>query len=409
MDETHVIKAAQALARGELVIITDDTDRENEGDLVLAAEKATESTIAFMIKHTGGIICTPLLPERLEELKLPPMTPHNTDRNHTAFTISVDYLHDTSTGIGTHDRTLTIRALADPQVKPEDFSRPGHVFPLRYREGGVLKRGGHTEASIDLLKLTPLYPATAISEIVDENGNALRGEALKAFAEEHQLLSVSVADIVRYRRKREKLVRCVSEATLPTQHGTFHAYVYESLLDGIEHLAITKGTIDPETPILTRVHSECLTGDVFASRRCDCGNQLDLAMQRIAEEGTGIIVYLRGHEGRGIGLGHKLSAYKLQDQGCDTVEANQKLGLPVDSREYGIGAQILTDLGAHKLRLMTNNLSKYGGIEGYDLEIVERVTITTTPNKDNYEYLLTKQEKLGHLLELSKKKENIHA
>lgn len=401
MDENSILEAAAALARGEAIIVTDDMDRENEGDLVLAAEKATDAAIAFMIRHTGGVICTPLTAERLEELGLPMMTSHNTDRNQTAFTVSVDYLHGTSTGVSAQDRCKTIRALADPSAKPSDFSRPGHVFPLRYREGGVLKRAGHTEASIDLMRIAGLKPAAAISEIVNEDGSVARRDDLLRFAKKYDLQVVSVADLVRYRRKREKLIRLNAEATLPTSYGDFHAYVYESLIDGMEHIAIVKGTLNPHQPTLVRVHSECLTGDVFDSRRCDCGSQLHSAMKRIAQEGSGVIVYLRGHEGRGIGLGHKLRAYKLQEAGCDTVEANEQLGLPVDSREYGIGAQILSDLGVKSLRLMTNNLSKYGGIEGYDLEIVERVPLTTAPHKDNLRYLLAKQEKLGHLLDIS--------
>lgn len=400
MTKNSIDSAIEALQAGKCILVVDDADRENEGDLVLAAEKATTENIAFMVRYTGGVICVPMLPERLDALRLQQMAPENTDRNRTAFTISVDYLRGTSTGISASDRAATIRALADPSVSAEDFSRPGHVFPLRYRSGGVLKRAGHTEASIDLMELAGLQPAAAISEVCNEDGSMMRGSDLLDFAENHDIPMISVAELLRYRRQKEKLVRRVSQAEIPTTHGRFQAYVFQSLLDDIEHLALVRGDIDPENPTLVRVHSECLTGDIFGSRRCDCGKQLDAALKRMADEDCGVLVYLRGHEGRGIGLGHKLRAYSLQDQGRDTVEANEDLGLPVDSREYGIGAQILCDLGVRKMRIMTNNPQKYGGLDGYDLVITERVPLTTVPNEDNYRYLLCKQQKLGHMLEL---------
>ncbi len=391
---------ARALREGKFVIITDDEDRENEADLVISAERVTAESVSFLARYTGGVIVVPLSSERLEALRLPLMVPENTEAFGAAFTISVDYRHGTSTGISAEDRAKTIRALADPTVPPEDFRRPGHVFPLRYRDGGVLKRSGHTESSIDLATIAGLPPATAISEMTCDDGRVMRGEELLAFAEEHQIPIVTVADIIRYRRHQEKLVRQVAEAQMPTRFGEFTAYVYESMLDGIEHMALVKGPLNPEEPTLVRVHSECLTGDIFHSKRCDCGTQLDLAMQKIEAEGSGVLLYLRGHEGRGIGLKHKLRAYRLQEQGRDTVEANEELGLPVDSREYGIGAQILHDLKVRKMRLMTNNPAKYGGLDGWGLTIVERVPLATVPTEDNLNYLRTKQEKLGHLLEI---------
>ncbi len=396
--DAPVVNAVAALKAGRFVLVADDEDRENEGDLIIAAEKITPEAVAFMVRHTGGILTMPMTSERLEELGLKQMVENNTEVNRTAFTISVDYRHGTTTGVSASDRAATIKALLDPSSKPEDFARPGHMFPLRYREGGVLKRAGHTEASIDLCHLAGLYPAAVISELVQEDGSMARGQTLKAFAQEHHIAFLTVADLIRYRRKREKLVKRISSARIPTDLGDFTAYVFESTLDGIQHMALVKGNIADRDSVLVRVHSECLTGDVFHSRRCDCGWQLNYAMEHIAKEGAGVLVYLRGHEGRGIGLGHKLRAYTLQDDGHDTVEANVELGLPVDSREYGIGAQILVDLGVTKMRLMTNNPDKYGGLEGYDLEIVERVSVTPTIDEHNIHYLRTKKNKLGHLL-----------
>lgn len=391
--------ALDAYRQGKFVIVSDDLDRENEGDLIIAAEKVTPEAIAFMVRHTTGIVCISLTEDRLNQLRLPQMVPENTELHQTAFTVSVDYCHGTTTGVSADDRSKTILALVDPNAKAQDFRRPGHVFPLKYREGGVLKRAGHTEAAVDLAKICGLQPAGVISEIVNDDGSMARGGQLEQFAKQHGIPLISVADIVRYRRKKEKLVKCVSHARIPTRFGDFTAYVYESLLDGIQHLALVKGEVNQAQDVLVRVHSECLTGDVFGSHRCDCGNQLDLALEQISKQG-GVLIYLRGHEGRGIGLGHKLRAYSLQDEGRDTVEANIELGFPVDSREYGIGAQMLSDLGLTTIRLMTNNPSKYGGLEGYDLRIVERVPLLAHTNDENRRYLATKKEKLGHILEI---------
>jgi 3,4-dihydroxy 2-butanone 4-phosphate synthase / GTP cyclohydrolase II len=396
----HLEKALHAYRQGKFVIVKDDHDREDEGDLVIAAEKVTPEAISFMVRYTTGIICVPLQSDRIETLQLPQMVPDNTELHQTAFTISVDYRDGTTTGVSASDRAKTIQALIDPEATAADFRRPGHVFPLRCREGGVLKRAGHTEAAVDLSILCGFKPAGVIAEIVNEDGSMARGVDLDRFSQTHQIPIITIADLVRYRRRKEKLVKCVSEARIPTQFGDFTAYVYESTLDQIQHLALVKNKMDGEKNVLVRVHSECLTGDVFGSYRCDCGSQLELAMQAIAENGSGVLVYLRGHEGRGIGLGHKMRAYHLQDQGKDTVEANIELGFPVDSREYGIGAQILSDLGLTTIRLMTNNPSKYGGIEGYDLQIVERVPLLSVSNKENHRYLKTKKNKLGHLLEI---------
>ncbi len=393
-------EALVALAQGHFVIVADDENRENEGDLILAAEKATSQALAFMIRHTTGIICLSMQGDRLDHLRLPQMVSDNTDRKQTAFTISVDSRHGTTTGVSAADRTKTILALIDPQTQPEDLCRPGHIFPLRYKEGGVLKRAGHTEAAVDLARLANLYPAGVIGELIQDDGTMMRFPELENFATLHRIPLITVADIVRYRRRREKLVEQVSLARLPTPHGDFIAFVYESKLDGIQHMALVKGEVQGKSNVLVRVHSECLTGDVFGSQRCDCGLQLTYAMQKIAEEGEGVIIYLRGHEGRGIGLGHKLRAYQLQDQGRDTVEANVELGLPIDSREYGIGAQILADLGLTTIRLMTNNPAKYGGLAGYDLSIIERIPLLSSPTDENRHYLQTKKDKMGHLLDM---------
>ena len=396
----HIESAIAAIARGEVVIVVDDEDRENEGDLIAAAEKITPETMGFMVRHTSGVICMPMLGERLDELQLPLMVSNNTESQRTAFTVSVDARHGTTTGISAADRATTVRALIHPETRADDIVRPGHIFPLRYREGGVLKRAGHTEAAVDLARLAGLQPAGVLAEVVNDDGTMARMPQLQAFAEEHGLQLITIADLIRYRRHREKLVRRVSEARIPTRYGDFTAYVFESLLDGVEHMAFVRGEVSGQSNVLVRVHSECLTGDVFGSIRCDCGVQLDRALAQIAEAEQGVVVYLRGHEGRGIGLGHKLRAYTLQDQGRDTVEANEELGFPADSREYGIGSQILVDLGITTMRLMTNNPAKYGGLEGFGLEIVERVPLAVTPNAENIAYLRTKQEKLGHLLEL---------
>ncbi|MCU1426967.1 MAG: cyclohydrolase II/3,4-dihydroxy-2-butanone 4-phosphate synthase [Actinomycetia bacterium] len=397
-----VERAIDAIRRGELVVVVDDEDRENEGDLIVAAEKMTPEKMAFMIRYTSGVICLPMEGSRLDELNLPLMVSgsDNTETQRTAFTVSVDARVGTSTGISAADRCATVRAMIDANTKPADISRPGHIFPLRYREGGVLKRAGHTEAAVDLARIAGCYPAGVLSEIVNDDGTMQRLPDLEAFAAEHGLVLVTIADLIRYRRHREKLVRRVSEARIPTPHGDFTAHVFESLLDGTEHVAFVKGEVSGKQNVLVRVHSECLTGDVFGSMRCDCGEQLEEALERVSAIGEGVVVYLRGHEGRGIGLGHKLRAYQLQEQGRDTVEANLELGFPADSREYGIGAQILVDLGVTTMRLMSNNPAKYGGIEGYGLEIVERVPLRTKPTHENIAYLRAKQQKLGHLLDI---------
>ena len=391
--------AIDAIGRGEIVVVVDDEDRENEGDLIMAAEHVTPEKIAFFLQHTSGLICAPITGERCDELELPLMVTENTESHRTAFTVSIDYRHGTSTGISAFDRTATVQALIDPATKPRDLARPGHIFPLRYREGGVLKRAGHTEAAVDLARMAGLYPAGILCEVVDEKKTDMaRLPELERFCEEHDLLLISIADLVRHRRQGEKLVRRIAEARIPTEWGDFTCYAYESLLDGEQHLAMVRGAVQGSDDVLVRVHSECLTGDVFGSLRCDCGVQLESAMQKVAEDELGVVVYLRGHEGRGIGIGNKLLAYGLQERGHDTVDANLELGLPVDSREYGIGAQILVDLGITTMRLMTNNHAKYGGLEGFGLEIVERVPIESTPNPENIGYLRTKRERMGHSL-----------
>jgi 3,4-dihydroxy 2-butanone 4-phosphate synthase/GTP cyclohydrolase II len=392
-------EAVAAIARGEIVVVVDDEDRENEGDLIMAAEAATPEKITFFVRHTSGVICAPLSGDRLDELDIPLMVRDNTESHRTAFTYSVDYLHGTSTGISAADRSATIRALIDPATRPADLARPGHIFPLRYSEGGVLKRAGHTEAAVDLARMAGLAPAGVLCEIVNDDGTMARVPDLIGFCAEHGLLMISIAELIRYRRQTEKLVRRIAEARIPTDWGDFTCYVYESILDGEQHVALVRGAVQGEHDVLVRVHSECLTGDVFGSLRCDCGVQLDAALARIAEEDLGVLVYLRGHEGRGIGIGHKIRAYSLQDQGADTVDANLALGLPVDNREYGIGAQILNDLGITTMRLMTNNPAKYGGLDGFGLEVVERVALHVTPNPENLAYLRTKRERMGHLIE----------
>ncbi len=392
-------EAVEAIARGEIVVVVDDEDRENEGDLIMAAEFASPETIAFFVRHTSGVICVPLTGERLDDLDIPLMVRENTEAQRTAFTYSVDYRHGTTTGISAADRAATIRALIDPQTRPADLARPGHIFPLRYAEGGVLKRAGHTEAAVDLSRMAGLTPAGVLCEIVRPDGEMARVPDLLEFCAEHGLLMITIAELIRYRRQTEKLVRRIAEARIPTAWGDFTCYVYESVLDGEQHVALVRGAVQGTGDVLVRVHSECLTGDVLGSLRCDCGVQLDAALARIAEEDLGVLVYLRGHEGRGIGIGHKIRAYSLQDEGRDTVDANLELGLPVDSREYGIGSQILVDLGITTMRLMTNNPAKYGGLEGYGLRIVDRVPLQVAPNPENLAYLRTKRERLGHLIE----------
>src|SRR6266480_1258040 len=392
--------AIAAIGAGEMVIVVDDADRENEGDLIMAAEFATADKIAFFLAHTSGVICMPMTGERLDELELPPMVSENTESNRTAFTVSVDARNGTTTGISASDRASTIAALIDPATRPRDLARPGHMYPLRYREGGVLKRGGHTEATVDLARMAGLYPAGVLCEIVSEDKTGMaRLPELERFAKKHGLLLISIADLIRYRRQREKLVKRIGEARIPTAWGDFTCYAYESLLDGDTHLALVKGAVQGEDNVLVRVHSECLTGDVFGSLRCDCGPQLRAAQELVADAGLGVVLYLRGLEGRGIGIAHKLRAYTLQEQGLDTIDANLQLGLPVDSREYGIGAQVLVDLGITTMRLLTNNPAKHGGLEGFGLEIVERVPLQAVPNPENIAYLRTKKTRMGHLLE----------
>jgi 3,4-dihydroxy 2-butanone 4-phosphate synthase / GTP cyclohydrolase II len=391
--------AIAAIGRGEIVVVVDDEDRENEGDLIMAAEFVTPEKIAFFVKHTSGLICAPVAETRADELDLPLMVSANTESQRTAFTVTVDYRHGTSTGISASDRAATIRALIDPTSKPTDFNRPGHIHVLRARDGGVLKRAGHTEATVDLARLAGLYPAGVLCEIVTEDGLGMaRRPELERFADQHNLVMISIADLIRYRRQREKLVRRVAEARVPTEWGEFTAYCYENILNGDHHVAFVLGAVQGEQNVLVRVHSECLTGDVFRSLKCDCGLQLDAAMRRVALEGLGVVLYLTGHEGRGIGIAHKLQAYALQEQGYDTVDANLELGLPIDSREYGIGAQILVDLGITTMRLMTNNPEKRSALEGFGLKVVERVPLEMEPTPENVAYLRTKRERMGHMI-----------
>jgi 3,4-dihydroxy 2-butanone 4-phosphate synthase / GTP cyclohydrolase II len=398
MSFAAIEEAIAEIAAGRPVVVVDDRNRENEGDLIFAAEKVSTELVSFMVRHCSGIICVPMEAERLEALNLPLMTPDNSESMGTAFTISVDARKNTTTGISAADRTETIRALVHADTKPHDLRRPGHIFPLRCMPGGVLRRAGHTEASVDLARLAGLYPAGVLCEVVNEDGTMARLDDLERFVDQHGLLMISIADLIAYRRRSEKLVHRVTEARIPTAYGTYTAVAYESF-DGRMHVAMVKGEPAGKANVLVRVHSECLTGDVLGSIRCDCGIQLSEALRRIGEEGTGVVVYIRGHEGRGIGLRHKLEAYALQDAGMDTVEANVELGFAPDSRDYGVGAQILVDLGITTMRLLTNNPTKRAGLEGYGLEIAERVALESSPNSENLRYLQTKREKLGHLLD----------
>ncbi len=401
MPLSTIAEAITDYRAGRFVIIVDDEGRENEGDLAIAAEKVTPDAINFMAKYGRGLICVALTGQRLDELQIPLMVANNTSRFETAFCVSVEARDRVTTGISAYDRAATIQALLDPASRPEDFIRPGHTFPLRYREGGVLVRAGQTEASVDLAKLAGLAPAGVICEIMSEDGTMARRPELEVFAERHGIRIISVAQLIEFRRHREKLVRRVAEETvLPTRYGEFRIVGYEDVVNHCQHVVLTMGDLKLPEPALVRVHSECLTGDIFGSQRCDCGDQLHLSMELIAREGRGVIVYLRGHEGRGIGLHNKLRAYRLQDEGLDTVEANHRLGFPDDLRDYGIGAQILVDLGVYKMRLLTNNPQKLVGLEGYGLEVVERLPLVVPPNPNNARYLATKQEKMGHLLDL---------
>ena len=387
------------LAAGEQIIVVDDEDRENEGDLILAADKVTPEAVNFMARFGRGLICVSLTPDRCDELDLPMMVEKNTSSHETAFTVSVEARAGTTTGISAHDRAATVQTLIDPESGPDDLRRPGHMFPLRARRGGVLKRAGHTEASVDLTRLAGLTPAGVLCEIMDDDGQMARLPRLVEFAREHGLGILTVADLIAHRMRTEKLVERVAGPALPTDMGEFRIYGYRNRVNGEEHVALVMGRIDPSKPVLVRVHSQCLTGDVFASRRCDCGAQLEAALMQIAQEGSGILLYLL-QEGRGIGLVNKLRAYELQDQGEDTVEANLHLGFKADPRDYGTGAQILVDLGARKLRLMTNNPKKFTALHGFGLEIAERVPLEVPPNDSNRPYLEAKKLKMGHLLKL---------
>jgi 3,4-dihydroxy 2-butanone 4-phosphate synthase/GTP cyclohydrolase II len=399
MEFATIPEAIEDIKAGKFIIIVDDENRENEGDLAIAAEMVTPEAINFMARHARGLICLPIIGHRLDELSVPLMVQENTAKFSTAFGISIEAKHKTSSGISAHDRAATVKAVLDPDTKPEDLARPGHMFPIRAREGGVLVRAGHTEAIVDLARFAGLYPAGVICEIMNEDGTMARLPQLEVMADKFGIKIVSIADLIVYRRRNEKLVERVAEAKLPTRYGEFVVIAYRSKVDPDEHVALVRGDISGDEPVLVRVHSECLTGDVFGSLRCDCGDQITLAMEKIAAEGRGVFLYMR-QEGRGIGFHNKLRAYALQDQGLDTVEANIALGFDADLRDYGIGAQILADLGLHKIRLLTNNPKKVIGLESYGLHIVETVDLRTQPTPYNLEYLKTKQKKLGHLLEV---------
>jgi 3,4-dihydroxy 2-butanone 4-phosphate synthase/GTP cyclohydrolase II len=392
-----VPEAVEDIKVGKFIIIVDDENRENEGDLAIAAEMVTPEAINFMARHARGLICLPIIGHRLDELSVPLMVQENTAKFSTAFGISIEAKYKTSSGISAHDRAATVKAVLDPDTKPEDLARPGHMFPIRAREGGVLVRAGHTEAIVDLARFAGLYPAGVICEIMNEDGTMARLPQLEVMADKFGIKIVSIADLITYRRRNEKLVERVAEAKLPTRYGEFVVIAYRSKVDPDEHVALVRGDISGDEPVLVRVHSECLTGDVFGSLRCDCGDQITLAMEKIAAEGRGVFLYMR-QEGRGIGFHNKLRAYALQDQGLDTVEANIALGFDADLRDYGIGAQILADLDLHKIRLLTNNPKKVIGLESYGLHIVETADLRTQPTPYNLEYLKTKQKKLGHLL-----------
>ena len=388
----------EELKAGRFLIVVDDENRENEGDLVMAAEMVTPEAVNFVVTHARGLLCMPIIGERLDELQMPLMISANgSDKNQTAFTVSVDYNVNTTTGISAGDRAATILAMLDPAVKPEEFTRPGHIFPLRYHPGGVLARAGHTEAAVDLCEMVGLYPAGIVCEIMAEDGSMSRLPELERFADEHGLKILSIAQIIAQRRRTERLIERVAEARLPTRYGPFQAVAYKSHVDTGEHIALTIGEWTEDEPVLVRIHSECLTGDVFGSMRCDCGEQIDLALQQISQEGNGIFLYMR-QEGRGIGLHNKIKAYSLQDQGLDTVEANETLGFEPDLRHYGVGAQILRDLGVRKLNLLTNNPKKVAGLSGFDLEIVDRIPVEAEVTDENRTYMKTKKARMGHIL-----------
>jgi 3,4-dihydroxy 2-butanone 4-phosphate synthase/GTP cyclohydrolase II len=399
----QVQHAVAAIAAGRVVVVIDDEDRENEGDLVVAADLITPEQMAFLVRHTTGIVCAPMTAERCAQLRLPQMVNDSTDGQGTAFTVTVDHV-GTGTGVSAADRTQTVRALADPATVSRELRRPGHVFPLQARDGGVLVRAGHTEAAVDLVTLAGLSGVGVIGEITAEDGSMRRGEDLQEFARVHDLPVLSIADLVRYRSATERLVEPIATAAMPTEFGPFRAIAYRSSLDGTEHLALVMGDVaaagSSPAGVLVRVHSECLTGDILGSLRCDCGAQLEQALRAVADEGCGAVIYLRGHEGRGIGLGHKIRAYALQEQGLDTLDANLAQGLPVDSRSYGVGAQVLVDLGIRRMRLITNNPAKYGGLDGYGLEVVGRVALPTVETPHNVRYLRTKRDRMGHAFEV---------
>ncbi|HEV7824814.1 MAG TPA: bifunctional 3,4-dihydroxy-2-butanone-4-phosphate synthase/GTP cyclohydrolase II [Mycobacteriales bacterium] len=389
-------QAVADIAAGRAVVVVDDEDRENEGDLIFAAEKVTPELVAFMMTECRGLLCVPMEPAALDRLQLGQMVVENTERMGTAFTVSVDAREGITTGISAADRARTVELLVDPHTVPQDIVRPGHVFPLRAKDGGVLRRPGHTEAAVDLARMAGLKPAGVICEIVKPDGTMARLPDLRVFAAEHGLTLITIADLIAYRRRYERQVERVVEARIPTRHGEFRAMGYRSTVDDREHVALVRGDIGDGRDVLVRVHSECLTGDVFGSLRCDCGPQLDSALAAVAEEGRGVVLYVRGHEGRGIGLLHKLQAYELQDAGADTVDANLELGLPADARDYGTGAQILADLGIHSMRLLTNNPAKRAGLEGYGLTVVGRVALPSHAHPENLTYLRTKRDRMGH-------------
>lgn len=400
MDKFNTIEEAlEDIKNGKMVVVVDDKRRENEGDLIMAAEKVSPEAINFMAKHGGGLICLPIIKKRLKQLSIGMMVTENTDTHKTAFTVSVDAV-ETKTGISAQERAFTIKKIIDPSAKAADFNKPGHIFPLEYKEGGVLVRAGHTEAAVDLARLAGLYPAGVICEIMNENGSMARVPELQTYVKKHKLKLITIADLITYRRRHEKLVERVSEVKLPTSYGVFKAIGYRDIITKEEHIALVMGDITGDEPVLVRVHSECLTGDVFGSQRCDCGEQLEEAMRRIAKVGRGILLYMR-QEGRGIGLLNKLKAYHLQDGGMDTVEANEALGFPSDMRDYGIGAEILADIGARELKLMTNNPRKLSGIYGFGLKVVERIPIEIDQTKENQFYLSTKRAKMGHMLNIN--------
>lgn len=397
-----VEEAIAAIARGEAVVVVDDEDRENEGDLIFAGSLATTELMAFTIRHTSGVVCVPMPGEWLDRLNIPPMTSVNEDAKGTAYTVSVDAKEGIATGISATDRTVTVSKLAEPSSTATDFTRPGHIFPLRAVPGGVLRRAGHTEAAVDLARLAKLAPVGVIAELVHDDGSMMRADACREFADKNNLKMISIAQMISHIRHTENQIEQIGSAKMPTEYGDFQAIGFRSKVDGVEHVALVKGEIGDGEKVLVRVHSECLTGDAFGSKRCDCGPQLHAALRQIAREGRGVLLYMRGHEGRGIGLLKKLQAYELQEQGFDTVEANLKLGMPADSRDYGIGAQILYDLGIRTMRLLTNNPAKRAGLEGYGLAIDERVQIEISPNDSNIDYLRTKRDKMGHDIKAEK-------